>query len=139
MRRWWQRDRWQTVSAAIVDGWLKGMMEYDGKCPRGCPICTPEKYPQTEAAYVNMPHDKVIHAYRSFVAIMDLIADQGNNVNETMVIEALDDILGAWLDARETREMIRYVIVGARTGEIDTDARIEIEKTRDYLREGGQI
>jgi hypothetical protein len=80
-----------------------------------------------------MPYDKVQRAYTSYVTIMDMIEDQGDNVSESLVIEALDDILQAWLDARECREMIRYVIVGARTGEIDADARLDVEKTRAHL------
>ena len=92
-----------------------------------------------EAAYVNMPMDKANLAYRSFVTIMDMIANQGDHVSETLVIEALDDILAAWLDARETREMIRYVIVSARSGEIEIDAQMEVEKTRDWLQEGGLV
>jgi hypothetical protein len=84
---------------------------------------------------VNMPYDRVMWAYRSYVMIMDLIADQGDNVSETMVIEAIDDILNAWLDARESREMIRHIITGARSGDIGPDAEREIAKTREYLAE----
>lgn len=86
---------------------------------------------------VNMPHDKVIRAYTSYVTIMDMIADQGDNVSEVLVIEALDDILQAWLEAHECRDMIRYIIVGARSGEIDADAAMDVEKTRAYLAENG--
>src|SRR6187397_965732 len=25
MRRWWRRDRWRKVSAAVVDGWQEGL------------------------------------------------------------------------------------------------------------------
>jgi len=82
---------------------------------------------------VNMPYDRVQQAYRSYVDIMDMIADQGDNVSETMVIEAIDDIVSAWLDARETREMIRHIVTGARTGDIGPDAEREVQKTRDYL------
>ena len=90
-----------------------------------------------KAAHVTMPFDRVNQAYRSFVDIMDMIADQGDNTSETMVIEAIDDILSAWLDARETREMIRYIITGVRSGDIGPDAEMEIAKTRHYLTEQG--
>lgn len=86
-----------------------------------------------------MPADRVNQAYRSFVTIMDMIADQGDNVSQTMVLEAIDDILSAWLDARESREMIRYIVTGALSGDIGPDARLEIEKTRRYLSEQGGI
>ena len=82
---------------------------------------------------VNMPYDRVQQAYRSYVDIMGMIADQGDNVSETMVIEAIDDIVSAWLDARETREMIRHIVIGARTGDIGPDAERDVQKTRDYL------
>lgn len=104
------------------------------RLPSRSPYYTPEP---GEAAYVNMPLDKVNQAYRSFVTIMDMIADQGDNVSERMVLEAIDDILSAWLDARETREMLRYIVVGALTGDIAPDAEMEIAKTRHYLTEQG--
>jgi hypothetical protein len=94
---------------------------------------------EAAAAYVHMPLERVNRAYLSYVTIMDLITDQGDNVSETMVIEAIDDILGAWLDARESREMIRHIITGARSGDIGPDARLEVDKTREYLRDNGVI
>lgn len=84
---------------------------------------------------MNAPFDRVTHAYRSFVTIMDIIAEQGDDTSETLCIEAIDDILNAWLDARESRELIRAIIIGVRSGDIGPDAQREIDVTRRYLEE----
>lgn len=132
--------------------------DYDGKCPNGCPMCTPDDYmPDGLTApvgdhshlFVNgkcmcgegdyMPLNRVNQAYKSFVMMMDMIADQGENASETMALETIEDILSAWLDARETRELIRFIVTGVRTGDIAPDAEMEIAKSRHYLVDQGLI
>jgi hypothetical protein len=82
---------------------------------------------------MNAPMDNAITAYRSFLAVADMIELQGDNVSETLVIEAIDDILRAWFSADNTKEMIRILVTGARNGEIDDDGVREVRKTREYL------
>lgn len=84
---------------------------------------------------MNAPMDKATAAYRSFLAVADMIELQGDNTSETLVIEAIDDILEAYLSANDTKEMIRILITGVRTGEIDEFGLVEIRKTRQYLAE----
>lgn len=86
-----------------------------------------------------MPLNRVNQAYKSFVMMMDMIADQGENASETMALETIEDILSAWLDARETRELIRFIVTGVRTGDIAPDAEMEIAKSRHYLVDQGLI
>jgi hypothetical protein len=84
---------------------------------------------------MNAPMDKATTAYRSFLAVADMIERQGDNTSEALVIEAIDDILEAYLSANDTKEMIRILITGVRTGEIDEFGLVEIRKTREYLAE----
>jgi len=122
-----QRWYWQDRSSFI---WARAMRDEYG---RGT-------VDNEEAAYVHMPLERVNRAYLSYVTILDLIRDQGDNVSQTMVLEAIDDILGAWLDARESREMIRHIVTGALTGdEFGPDVERELDKTRNYLRDNGVI
>jgi hypothetical protein len=109
-------------------------MEYDGKCPHGCPICTPEKYPQTdnreEAAVM---FDLEISAYASYVAFLEVVDERGDATDERLALDCIDDIVSAGFSDSQGMRMVHTVMDVTRLWELDSDARKELEITKQWL------
>ena len=108
-------------------------MDYDGKCPHGCPICTPEKYPQTDNREAAEMFDQDISAYASYVAFLEVVDERGDATDERLALDCIDDIVSAGFSDTEGYRMVKTVMDVARVWELDSDARKELEITKQWL------
>jgi hypothetical protein len=77
-------------------------------------------------------YDRTHNMYQSFVSYLEEV-DTDGGTDADIAVELIDDILGSGVSDGESRGMIWAVVTATRLGELDDDARRELDKTRDWL------
>lgn len=77
--------------------------------------------------------DLEISAMSSYVAYLEVVDERGDRTDERLALDCIDDIVTAGFSDKQAMQMINTVMDVSREWELDSNARHELEITRQWL------